>query len=178
MAMHGVRGARWRPVLCGAAAGLVALAGCASGLVRAGDRFQHPELGYRIGAPPGVWRRVSVEGADLALRAPGGATLSVSSRCRVSLSTPEVLARHLRFGLEAHRLRESGPVSVDGGPGWMQVFDAQSGARTVRVKTVTRVEAPCVYDWVLVAADDFREVEPAFDAWWSSFRHGPEGAAP
>jgi len=49
-------------------------------------------------------------------------------------------------------------------------------AAGTRVKTVTRIAAPCVQDFVLVAPRDFDSAERSFDAWWESFAPGPERA--
>ena len=144
--------------------------GCSTTLRLDGDRYHHERRGYSIDRPDGDWRSVSVERSDLALRGEHGQLMSVSSRCRTPLASPEILARHLRIGMAAHRLRVGAPVEVDGYPGWMQIFDARDDASFVRVKTVTGLVGICVYDFVLVAQHSFPASEAGFDAWWRSFR--------
>ena len=151
------------------------------------------------------WTRIRVEGADLALRGSDGELLSVEVHCGGPLAPPEILARGLRIGVPDARVREQGEVMVDGRPGWAQVFDAGAdgpgglaldrargagadrpqGAppasaapdpQPVRVKTVTRVDAHCVYDFVLAARGDWPAAEADFDAWWGSFRAPPAPA--
>jgi len=113
--------------------------------------------------------------------------MSLQVRCGVPLAAPETLARALRIGIAASGLRDQHEVVIDGRPGWAQVFDVapdearagQGGAVAVRVKTVTRTDARCVQDFVLVASGDWPAAESAFDAWWASFRAASEtvGAA-
>jgi len=159
------------------------LVGCASDLVAVGQDgatgFRHQSLGYSIRAPSaaegGTWRRVSVEGTDLAFarRADDGeATMTLLSTCRRSQAPPAVRARNLLIGLPEHTLRQSGPVELDGDDGWSQVFDLEQGGVPVRVKAVTLVSGGCTFDWVLVAPGPFGGAEDSFDAWWTSFERG------
>ena len=149
------------------------------------------------------WRRIRVEGSALALRGPEGELMSLEVHCGGVLASPEILAHGLRSGIRESEVREEREVPVDGRTAWVQVFDARldgssglssdrsSGLSSdgssglsrdrssaaeppvVRVKTVTRVDPPCVSDFVLAAKGAWPEAEAAFDAWWGSFRPGP-----
>ncbi len=165
-----VRSARGRLVPACALVLVLAVSGCRTAIGLEDGRYHHPRRGYVIDRPDGAWKPVSAEGADLALRGAQGQMMSLSSRCRTPLASPRVLARHLRIGMGAHRVRAGAAVDVDGHPGWMQIFDARDGQAFVRVKTVTSVVPPCVYDFVLVARHSFPEADRRFDAWWHSFR--------
>jgi len=164
-----------------AALALLAVVACARGPVLEGGAFRDPTRGWSIAAPPAEWSVAHVKGADLTLRGPRGARMSLQVRCGVALAAPEVLARDLRIGIAASGLRDQREVSIDGRPAWVQVFDVAPGesesAVGVRVKAVTRTGARCVEDFVLVASGDWSALEPAFDAWWASFRAGPETAS-
>ena len=190
----------------GAAAWLASVA-CAGGPVVEGSAYVDPKLGWSIAVPAGGearWTRVRVEGADLALRGPGGALMSIEVHCGVPLATPEILARSLRSGIPDSVMRDQREVPIDGRSGWAQTFDAQLAPRSARavdragelkrgeasavarrgaeggdpqavhVKTVTDVDARCVYDFVLVARSDWPAAEAVFDAWWGSFRAAPK----
>lgn len=156
-------------------------------LVESDDGFRHARQGWSISAParadvdavsgaPGAgWARVSVPGSLLAYRqrGSGGAVwMTLSSRCRVSLAEPRLLARHLRIGIPEHTVRDAAPVSVGGASGWEQRFDAREGGAVVRLKTVTAVVEGCALDWVLSVGGerDFEAAQRDFDAWWQSFR--------
>jgi len=192
--MSGVRGVV-------VAVAMLASAACSGGPVLEGSVYRDPTLGWSIAAPPGGearWTRIRVEGADLALRGPAGELMSLEVHCGVPLAEPQVLARSLRSGVPEALVRDQREVTVDGRLAWAQVFDArperrpapkpadpsgraQAGsdagdAPAVRVKTVTRVDAHCVQDFVLAAPGDWAAAEGAFDAWWGSFRAAPEAS--
>jgi len=152
-------------------AGVLALLGCAGGDLAAVDgELRHRRHGYAFDAPGPPWKRVAVEGAVVAYRREGPATMSLQSRCGGPLADPATLARHLRIGLPPYTLRQAGPARVAGRSAWSQVFDTLENGRAVRVKTLTLVEGACILDWVLVTGGGFEEAEPDFDAWVASLR--------
>lgn len=160
-----------------------ALWSCAgSPLVPDDGGFRNPRHGYWLGSPPAsdpLWQPEEVEGSLLAFHRPGAIRMTFSSRCGVPLPRPEFLARHLRIGIPANVVRESGPVEIDGLQGWQQVFDADAEHGAVRVKTVTFVANGCALDWVLIGreAGGFEEAERDFDAWWGTLAVSPQSGA-
>ncbi|RIL03480.1 MAG: hypothetical protein DCC71_15170 [Proteobacteria bacterium] len=157
------------------ATALTALLGCTATAARVESRsggYRDRAQGWTIAAPAGSWKRVQAEGADLALAAPDGTSMSVTSRCEGAFASPAILARHLRLGLGATRVVERADARVAGAPAAVQVFDVERAARPLRVKTVTRVAGRCVQDFVLVAPGDFAAAARVFDAWWASFAPG------
>ncbi len=172
---------------------LPGLAGCAGDAVvrnhdggRAG--FVHRELGYRIDAPAGPggpWRRIDLEGADLAFRGGDGegpVSFSLLSRCRDPWPDvePAILARHLLIGSPRRELLAAGPGEVAGRPAWIQVLRTTGeGGRPAAFKSVTARLGDCVFDWILVASGEGAmpggELERSFDAWWESFRFDRAG---
>ncbi len=167
----GPRRSRWlATALC--VTSLASSPGCASPpLVSEAGGFRHLRHGYRIGAPPESsppWERVEVKHAALAYRRPGPVWMTLSSRCKIPLTRPDVLARHLRIDIPPHTLREAGPVESHGLAGWQQVFDASDGGAVVRMKTVTLLIGRCALDAVLSARDGagFESALSDFDAWW------------
>jgi hypothetical protein len=167
---------RARASWAGVAIAGLAIWSCAAGpFVETDAGFVHRRHGYRVSAPPQrdlPWRRVSVDGSDLAYERAGPVRMTLSSRCRVPLTRADVLARHLLIGVPHHTLRDAGAVSFDGLSGWQQVFDAVQDGALVRVKTVTLVSEGCVIDWVLSAREGrgFEAAEGDFEAWWHSLR--------
>jgi hypothetical protein len=152
------------------ATGALVLAACASPLVQEDGAFVNRERGYRIAVPPESWRPVPLEAADLAFSGPGGARMSLGSRCGTPLATPEVLSRHLVIGVRHRRLLDEGAVTLDGHAGWTRTYKVEIEGTTRYLKSVTVVAGRCVYDWVLLAGGDTPEVERTFDRWWASFR--------
>ena len=132
-----------------------------------------------------MWRLTSVSGAVLTFRGEAGSTaesasMSLLERCAEAPANPRLAARQLLIGLSDREFRDDRAVEVAGAPGWLQALDASDGAGRARLRTVTRLEAGCSLDWVLVAGTEARGLDPAFDAWWSSWRPDPvsDGAAP
>ena len=152
----------------------LAVACTAAKFERRDGRFVHRGRGFAIDIPNGNWRTISLRGADLALRGPAGQRMSFTSRCNVPIARAEVLARHLRFAIGSHRLIDSGAAEGLAGDAWLQVLEADS----LRLKTVTLVESPCVYDWSLAARREFEDAEVVFDRWWRSFRPARRASVP
>ena len=151
--------------------------------------WRNARHGYWIGNPPASdppWEPEEVEGSLLSFQRPGAAIrMTFSSRCGVPLPAPQFLARHLRIGIPANVVRESGPVQIGALAGWQQVFDADAEHGAVRVKTVTVVANGCALDWVLIGreAGGFEDAVHDFDAWWGTLAVKPmpgtaEAAAP
>jgi hypothetical protein len=157
------------------------LAACAGDLVAMKTGFRNPRLGYTIARPSeeaGEWRRVDLEGADLAFRGPGGATMSLLARCgQARPVNPAILARNLLIGVGDREIERAAPVAHAGHPGWEQVVRVRGDGTPLTLKTVTVATQRCVFDWVLTAGSDFAALEPVFDQWWASFRAEPGPAA-
>jgi hypothetical protein len=170
--------------LAGFAASLLLLQApaCASELTEQGGRFHHRRLGFTLDDPRASapeWRRVRVEGAELAFRSPEGAAMSLIVSCeRAQAAAAQLLARQLLIGLGAPELRESRAVSVDGAAGWLQVAEARDAGRPLRLRSVTRPGPPCNLDFVWVGAAGLSAREADFERWWVSFRAVGGAAAP
>ena len=156
----------WLPMVFQASA-------CASDLVFEDGRYWSDRGRYSIAKPGGegsAWRRVRVEGAEIAFRAPDGATLSLIEHCGRPLAKPSILARQLLIGLEGRTLIDEGPLPSDESRGWVQWLEATAEGNALRLTTVTRVIGTCSYDGLLVVPDGLERHEPVFEAWWGSFR--------
>jgi hypothetical protein len=157
---------------------LLALA-CETGdFVSTNGDLRHREQGYLVAKPPAPpWQRVDLEGAALAYHRPDRAWMSMRSGCRRPVAQPRILAQHLLIGLGERTVHASEPVEVGSWGGWSQTLETLSDGISVRLKTVTLVVGRCAVDFILTAQRGFEEAEPAFDAWWRSYRSGPlEGA--
>jgi hypothetical protein len=148
---------------------LVLTSGCARELVAEGGGWRSTRDGYRIGAPGPGWERFELDGAALAFRRGGSETMSLQTRCGRPVATPEIMARHLMIGIPERTLRQAGPTSLAGRPGWAQTFDARLEGRTVRIQTLTLVASGCAYDFLVVAAGDPVPAQRDFEAWARSF---------
>jgi hypothetical protein len=157
---------------------------CASPVVERDDGgYSHARQGWRVDAPGDPWTRAEVEGALLAFRAPGGAWMSLASRCGIAPAQPRVLVRHLAIGLRPRQLVAEREVRVDGRPGWWQTWRTRVGDAERELDALSVVGDGCVYDWVLVAPPGSTSLREGFERWWGTFRLAPpaspgSGAAP
>ncbi len=145
----------------------VALA-CAQGKSGAwtGARFVHAGRGYEVGSPGTAWSPIAIDGADVSLVGPGGALMSLSSRCKAPLAPPQVLARHLRFSIGDHELLESEALGEGSDAPWRQHLRVGD----LEIETITALRGECIFDWVLAASQDaFPPAQPAFRQWRESF---------
>jgi len=126
--------------------------------------------GFRVALPPG-WERVRLEGADVALREPGGAvTLAVAASCPpAEEAEPAILTRHLFFGLRQRELLRQERVSVDGATGLQTVLSARVGGTPVLVQSVVIRRGNCLYDLLAVARP---EAAAGGEAAFGAFLHG------
>jgi hypothetical protein len=169
--MRGIPGA----IAVVGALGLLVASACAGPIAKVDGGYRHRSLDYSIGRPEGPgWERVAVKGADLTFRGPGGAAMSLQSRCGRPVATAELMARHLVIGFRERALVAATPVAIDGRSGWSQSFDTRGKGGAARVKTVTLVAGSCSFDWVLVTHAAEPAAEAAFDAWWGGFRLDPQ----
>lgn len=127
------------------------LAGCGGGRFLNGAYLDEAK-GFRVGLPQG-WERVQVEGADLALRPPGGgAALAVAASCPpAEEGEAAVLTRHLFFGLRQRQLLRQEPVTVDGTTGLRTLLSATLNGAPVLVQSVVLRRGKCLYDLLGVA---------------------------
>lgn len=170
-------------VVVGCSIAIAWVSGCATtGLKQGSDgRYRHRDLDYEIdapGLPPEAgWRMIKLDDTDLAWRTDDGRSMSLSSSCKRTRAKPALLARRLLIGVPKDAVIAAHPVALRGDAGWAQIVETGTGARAVRIKTVTVVSRGCVFDWVLVAGAGprFDDSVSAFDAWWTSFERTGEG---
>jgi hypothetical protein len=117
------------------------------------------------------WARADAAGALLAFDHPSGARAAWLRQCRGAAAAARAESHALLVRLTDAEVEREGPVTLDGREAWEVVASAVDGGRRVTVKAVTRVAADaCTDDFLLVAPLDFATLEPAFDAWWATFR--------
>jgi hypothetical protein len=186
MSLGGMAGRARGPGATLAGVLLLASAGaCASGGVRLVEgRYVAASSRFSIASPAGEgerWSRAHVDGAVLSFRGrsggpAAGAALSLLERCGAPVAEPRLLARELLIGLEQREEEGGAAVVVAGAPAWRQAVRATADGRRVELRSVTRVAGDCTTDFVLVAPHVDAGMEADFDAWWRSYRPGPEPA--
>jgi hypothetical protein len=151
------------------------LSGCAaSGRIENGV-FYSPK-GYHVQLPREGWRVEPGGPADLELRhqaAPGGMLADATCDGREAGRTPELLARHLTFGLEHRETLESAQTEVGGRQALRTVVRGTADGAEVTVEAVVLKGERCVYDFVYVApAGAFEAGHGDFRALVESFAGG------
>jgi hypothetical protein len=162
---------------------VLVLSGCAGKLLTFGKgetaRFRHRELGYEIAYPsvltqPG-WSIYRLDESDLLVRHTDGSSWALSSSCRATAASLEMLAGELARAANGQSRKGGRSVRHAGLQGWVQRLERREGDQVLEIKTVTLRGPQCTYDWILLAPSDDRlaELKGPFDAWWRSFEPGP-----
>ena len=141
--------------------------GCAGSIVRVGaDRLAYPRLGGSIQDPASYglgFERIDVEGATLAFRNPDRAYLAWVRECRGPRKPQRLAAALLSDWRATPRRQESRTVA--GAPGWWMHAEAAG----VELVAITRADAECSDDWLLVTRGPAARLEPVLERWVASF---------
>jgi hypothetical protein len=144
-----------RPVLVSVFA-LLAMA-CAhgdsfdEGVLRKGD------LAVHVGPLPSSWRRVDVDGADLAFRDEaheGSALFDVRCGRRDDDASLAVLTSHLMMGTTDREVETQETIPFDGREAMHSLFRAKLDGVPMRYDLYVMKKDGCVYDLVYVSAPD------------------------
>jgi hypothetical protein len=122
--------------------------------------------GYRVVPPPG-WTVIPDGRAALSLAhgdRPGAMLINPTCQGRELSRSPEVLMRHLLFGLRTPRLAERSAGTVNGLPADRAVFEGSTDSGPVRGEAIVVRSPACVYDFLYVAPPG------AFEAGLEDFR--------
>lgn len=147
---------------------LVVLAtACAHGDTFEGGVLRKGDLMVHVGPLPPNWRRVDVEGADLAFRddAREGSTL-FSVRCgrRDDDAPLSVLTEHLIMGTTDRQFESEGRIPFDGREAMHSILRAKLDGVPMEYEIYVMKKDGCLYDIVYVASPDhFAEGAPDFD---------------
>ncbi|MDP8998671.1 MAG: hypothetical protein M3O46_01010 [Myxococcota bacterium] len=149
-------------------AGLVAVAtACAHGDAFDGEVLRKGDLTVHVGPLPPNWRRVEVQGADLAFRdeAREGSTL-FSVRCgrRDDDAPLSVLTEHLIMGTTDREFESEERVPLDGREAMHSILRAKLDGVSMQYEIYVMKKDGCLYDVVYVSSPDhFAEGAPDFD---------------
>lgn len=111
------------------------------------------QVDYRIGELPDYWRRVFVEGNDLAFsEGDTGRALSVNSTCEGHEDPPlPVLTRHLLMGFTERQEVSQQLIPLDGREALRSRHTAKLDGVPVELELVVLKKDGCVYDFTYVA---------------------------
>jgi hypothetical protein len=175
-----------RPVLSPAI--LVFLGACAHAEPFDGNVFRKGEVVVHLGPPPSTWRRIDVEGADLAFRddAREGSTL-FNVRCgrRDDDAPLSVLTDHLVMGTTDRQIDSQETIPFDGREAMRTVLRAKLDGVPMQYDIYVMKKDGCTYDIVYVArparfaegAEDFERFTHGVHALSSRLATGSERTA-
>lgn len=145
-------------------------AGCALPGHFSGDTYRDGAIAFRIGVLPPGWRRVRVEGSQLAFHHGGGGTILANATCApgddVSL---DVLTNHLLFGIADRREESRQRFALDGREALRTRLAGTLDGVPVALDLVVLKKDGCTYDLGLAAAP---AVYPLRQADFERFFHG------
>jgi len=136
---------------------VLAMVSCAHGDALDGNVLHKGELAVRLGPLPAGWRRVEVEGADLAFRddAREASTL-FDVRCghRDDDAPLSALTAHLIMGTTERELETQETIPFDGREAMHSILRAKLDGVPMRYEIYVMKKDGCVYDIVYVASPD------------------------
>jgi hypothetical protein len=153
-------------------AALLVLAALAGGCAARfdGSLFRKREVSYRIGALDARFRRVHVEGNDLAFYRHGAGSIAVNALCKGYEDVPtEALLNHLLFGTTHRTYLRDEEVTLDGRAARHACVDAELDGVPVRLDVYVLMHAPCVFDLSYIS-DRSAPAEREFSAFVRAFR--------
>lgn len=147
------------------------LAGCSS-VTFAGGIYDDGLVRYHIGEPGPGWKRVEVEGNDLAFHHPRLGTISVNSTCTEYDDVPEAaLMNQLLFGTRERLYRVEETVTLDGRGAQHTVVDLELDGVPLTLEVYLMKKDGCVYDFTRISSRaTFEPGRPDFQAVLAQFR--------
>jgi len=131
-----------------------------------------PDVRYRVGELPRHWRRVYLEGNDLAFSEEGtGRAFSVNATCKGHDDPSlQVLTRHLLTGFTEREDLGQRLVPMDGREALRSRYRAKMDGVPVELELVVLKKDNCVFDFSYVAPPGMAaERMPDFDALLAGF---------
>lgn len=152
----------------------VLAAGCAGNKATIkGNSISTDYTSYTIKTPPPPgWKRIDVEDSDAGFfNQRYSAVITVNSTCKdYQDATPEVLTRHLLFGIGDQKIHSQKTVSIAGREGVLTDVSGTLDGVPNHLKLLVVNRDYCTYDIMLVTPPDtFEEAVAAFDALVASF---------
>ena len=112
-----------------------------------GSLLSKREVSYRVGVLDGGFRRVDVEGNDLAFYSPGSGSIAVNALCKSYDDVPsEALLNHLLFGTTHRSYLLDEEVTLDGRAARHALVHAELDGVPLRLEIYVLTRANCVFD--------------------------------
>ena len=129
---------------------------------------------YRIGALPGDWKRLDIEGGDLAYNSLlSDSTITVNSTCdpKKKNYSLKALSESLLIGIKDKKALNREETLVDGQKALSSIYTGSINDTPVKIETVVFRKGDCIYDFTYASPpDSFDDGEVVFKEFISQFR--------
>lgn len=115
------------------------------------------DTSYQIGALPGDWKRLKIEGGDLAFRnTAGDSTITVNSTCdpKKMKYSLRALSESLLIGIQGKKAERREEALVDGQKALRTLYTGKINNAPVMIETVVFKKGGCVYDFTYASTPD------------------------
>ncbi|MEW6145546.1 MAG: hypothetical protein AB1598_11060 [Thermodesulfobacteriota bacterium] len=139
-----------------------------------GQVYTSDSTSYRIGSLPDGWKRIDIEGGDLAFSNPSNdSTITVNSTCdeRKMKYSLKALSESLIVGVKDKKAESRQETQIDGQPALMTVYTGSLNNTPVKIETRVFKMNNCVYDFTYASSPArFDTGAQVFNEFISQFR--------
>ncbi len=139
-----------------------------------GQVYTSESTSYRIGSLPDGWKRIDIEGGDLAFsNAPKDSTITVNSTCdeRKMKYSLKALSESLIVGVKDKKAESRRETQIDGQQALSTIYTGSLDNKPVMIETRVFKKNDCVYDFTYASSPaGFDSGAQAFDEFISQFR--------
>ena len=121
-----------------------------------GRVYQSEYTSYEIGELPDRWKRINIEGGDVAfLNESIGATITVDSTCnKKGKYSLKALSESLLIGIEDKKLIQSKEITVGGENALSSIYTGKLDGVPLKINAVVFKKGNCIYDFTYISSPD------------------------
>ncbi len=139
-----------------------------------GQIYTSESTSYRIGTLPEGWKRINIEGGDLAFsNSLADSTITVNSTCdeRKMKYSLKALSESLIVGMKNKKAESRRDIEIDGQPALSTIYTGSLDNEPVVIETRVFKKSDCVYDFTYASSPDkFGSGAEVFDEFTAAFR--------
>lgn len=111
--------------------------------------YEKEDTAYTIGGLPETWKRIEIEGGDLAfLNQRDNSTITVNSTCNKNKTkySLKALSNTLLIGIDDKKLIKSSERTVSGEIALQRIYEGNISGVPIKISTVVVKKGDCLYD--------------------------------
>lgn len=139
-----------------------------------GQVYTSDKTSYTIGTLPESWKRIKIEGGDLAFsNSVDDSTITVNSTCdeRKMKYSLKALSESLITGIKDKEAQSREDIRIDGQPALKTIYTGSLNGTPVKIETRVFKKNDCVYDFTYASSPSkFDEEAGVFDEFISQFK--------